>query len=294
MDFNAVLIATGVNGDPPGAALPDCDPLTLQSSVTNVFYAGKLVIPENAGDIPAMISAKHASESVDRFLQGVSLTLDRTVPNYGQTTTISSPSVQPQSAETVCNIKQTSSFHELSREEAISEAEACTLCYCRNCLACPVLGKYKETPKEYASEVLQNLNVIERLDSPVNKRMIYSCNLCHDCSSVCPSGIDMGEVFLFGRRMLHKKGKTRDAFYDYWLRDMEFQNTQAGLLKKQPGKENCAYLFFPGCQLAGILPGTLRRTYEYLCGILTNGIALKLGCCGAPADWAGMQIAHNR
>ncbi|GEM_PF-228582 len=277
LDFDAVLLATGTAGNPPGAALQDWNPLTLQSSVPNVFYAGKLVLAENAGDIRAMVSARQASESVDRFLQGVSLTLDRTIPNYGKATDISS-SPAP--------------VRELSREEAITEAANCTFCYCNNCLSCPLLGKYKETPKEYAAEVLQNLNVIERLDAPVNKRMIYSCNLCHDCSSVCPVGIDMGEVFLLGRRMLHKKGKTRDAIYDYWLRDMVFQNTEAGLLKKQPGKEECAYLFFPGCQLGGVLPDTLRRTYKYLCHVLAGGVALKLGCCGAPADWSGDEALY--
>jgi len=298
LNFNAVLLATGAAGNPPGAALRDWDPLTLQSSVPNVFFAGKLVLHEKAGDIYAMVSARHASESVDRFLQGVSLSSGRTAPNYGK-----AAAVQSQSAEAVCDPEcgavdscrdqpAASSVRDLSREEAMAEAAVCTFCYCKNCLSCPVLSKYKETPKEYAAEVLQNLNVIERLDAPVNKRIIYSCNICHDCSSVCPAGIDMGEVFLFGRRMLHKKGETRDAFYDYWLRDMSFQNTEAGLLRKQPGNENCAYLFFPGCQLGAILPGTLRRTYEYLCRVLSDGVALKLGCCGAPADWAGDEALY--
>jgi hypothetical protein len=46
-------------------------------------------------------------------------------------------------------------------------------------------------------------------------------------------------------------------------------------------------MFYPGCQLPATSPEYTARSYEYLLGRLEGGAGLMLGCCGAPADWAG-------
>ena len=49
---------------------------------------------------------------------------------------------------------------------------------------------------------------------------------------------------------------------------------------KSPG-----YLFFPGCQLSAFAPETVKKAWEFMRGEFDAGI--MLGCCGAPAVWAG-------
>jgi hypothetical protein len=46
-------------------------------------------------------------------------------------------------------------------------------------------------------------------------------------------------------------------------------------------------VFFPGCQLSASSPAEVERAYAYLRDTLTGGVGLMLGCCGAPAHWAG-------
>jgi Fe-S oxidoreductase len=47
------------------------------------------------------------------------------------------------------------------------------------------------------------------------------------------------------------------------------------------------YLFYPGCQLAASAPEHVEEAYAYLRERLPRSCGLMLGCCGAPADWAG-------
>jgi hypothetical protein len=46
-------------------------------------------------------------------------------------------------------------------------------------------------------------------------------------------------------------------------------------------------VFFPGCQLSGSDPQHVAAAYGYLQSNLSGGVGLWLGCCGAPAEWAG-------
>ena len=48
-------------------------------------------------------------------------------------------------------------------------------------------------------------------------------------------------------------------------------------------------IFYPGCQLSASSPRQVAKIYEYLRQNVSGGIGLVLGCCGAPAEWAGEQ-----
>ncbi len=77
------------------------------------------------------------------------------------------------------------------------------------------------------------------------------------------------------------------APHEFALMDMLFSNGDAFLSRLQPGKEQCRFVFFPGCQAAAVAPATVRAAYLDLCARLSGGVALMLGCCGAICDWAG-------
>ena len=37
------------------------------------------------------------------------------------------------------------------------------------------------------------------------------------------------------------------------------------------------------------MPEQVERVYAHLCATISGGVGLLLGCCGAPAQWAGRQ-----
>jgi len=121
-------------------------------------------------------------------------------------------------------------------------------------------------------------------------KMINSCSLCGLCEEVCPNGLNMGEICQEARRIMVKRGKMPPSAYDFALRDMAFSTGEKFVLNKhQPGFNVSRMVFFPGCQLSGSSPQYVRKIYKYLCEKIDGGVGLSLGCCGAPADWAGQE-----
>ena len=59
------------------------------------------------------------------------------------------------------------------------------------------------------------------------------------------------------------------------------------LSRHEPGTEESAWLYFPSCQLCATSPGEVLSSYRYLRERLSGGVGIMLGCCGAPACWAG-------
>jgi Fe-S oxidoreductase len=121
------------------------------------------------------------------------------------------------------------------------------------------------------------------------KRLIASCNVCGACGDRCPEGIDIGEFLLRSRRRLHREEDMPPAWHDFWLRDMAFASgEEAGLCRPAPGGGPNRYLYFPGCQMGASDPRYVSESYRW---ILRHepGTALLLGCCGAPAEWAGRE-----
>jgi Fe-S oxidoreductase len=100
----------------------------------------------------------------------------------------------------------------------------------------------------------------------------------------------MGEICQEARRMMVARGKMPPSTHDFALRDMKF-SAGAGfaLSRHQPGHAASRLVFYPGCQQAASSPQAVRKMYEYLCEKQDGGVGLMLGCCGAPANWAGQE-----
>jgi hypothetical protein len=109
--------------------------------------------------------------------------------------------------------------------------------------------------------------------------------MCGYCASVCPEGVNIGALLRVSRAERMNAGSYPEALHDFWMREMEFSAGEASLCAPPPGKTECGYVFFPGCQLGASNPEHVRGSYRLLnadgdCGVY-------LGCCGAPAWWAG-------
>ena len=169
-----------------------------------------------------------------------------------------------------------------SRDEAKAEAARCMQCVCDGCMtACELMTHYRKTPDKLATQVCSDSNTIPPLSNCELTRQTYSCNLCGRCADRCPEGIDLGALFQFSRADRWRQKKWVPGLHDYWLRALDFSGGEGFYASTQP----CKRLFFPGCQLAAVCPEHVLRAWRFLAGREQTGVIL--GCCGAPAIWAG-------
>ncbi len=169
-----------------------------------------------------------------------------------------------------------------SRDEAKAEAARCLQCVCDGCMTgCELMAHYRKSPNDLATQVCSDSNTIPPLSNCVLTRQTYSCNLCGRCADRCPEGIDLGALFRFSREDRWKQKKWVPGLHDYWLRALDFSGGEGFYASKAP----CERLFFPGCQLTASCPEHVLSAWRLLSAAAPTGIVL--GCCGAPAIWAG-------
>lgn len=293
-DFDAVYLDLG--GKPVvdlqlGLALtPDgyleISPVAFATSREKVFAGGSQRRgTEQYSPITSMADGRRAAISIDRFLQGVSLTANR--ENEGPYATSLYTNIE--GVEHKPGVSIPGPTGQFSRDEARQEAERCLQCECLECIkACDYLAHYRNYPKRYVREVYNNLSIVMGIHHA--NTMINTCKLCGLCEKVCPGKLNMGEIYKAARQKMVERGTMPESAHDFALRDMAYSNSEAfALVKHEPGLTSSAVLFFPGCQLGASLPERVKQVYAYLRSKLTGGVGLMLGCCGAPADWAGQQ-----
>jgi len=243
-----------------------------------VFAGGRIASP-----VWQAAQGRWAAATMDRFLQRVSQTAGRDKEGPFETRLFTS-------LEDVVSLPAVSAADPLagySRSEAQSEAQRCLQCECLECVkVCVYLEKFGAYPKKYAREVYNNLSIV--MGEHKANRLINSCSLCGLCQQVCPTDFAMQDLCLQARRTMVDKGKMPPSAHEFALLDMAFsQSERFALARHQPGRESSTHLFFPGCQLCASAPGQVEAVYAHLRSTLTGGVGLMLGCCGAPAHWAG-------
>jgi Fe-S oxidoreductase len=188
-----------------------------------------------------------------------------------------------------------------SEEEAKIEASRCLECQCDFCRSyCDLTDFYHKWPLRIRDEIMATtLPGSADVKATPAKRLLSTCNQCGLCKEVCPEEIDLGGLILEGRKSMHRQKKAPWVFHDFWLRDMEFANSERAALIMSPPrgeaaekttagmeKKGCGYAFFPGCQLGASDPELIGGAYRYLLKRQPD-TGLVLRCCGAPAEWAG-------
>ncbi len=291
--YDAVYISVGIDGmkalDSMAKEADDrlraMDPETLQIGKSTVFAGGSLR-RERAGRSPiaSIADGKTAAVSIDRLLQGASLIANREKAGaFASTLFTSTEGVEP---ATMVIAGGPGGY---TAEEALREAGRCLLCECRECVkACEYLAHYGSYPKRYVREVYNNLSIVMGIHRA--NKLINSCSLCGLCEQVCPGSLNMGDICREARQMMVRRGKMPPSTHDFALRDMEFSNSAACFLSRhQPGFTSSEAVFYPGCQLSASLPQYIPALYRFLSEKLDGGVGIILGCCGAPANWAGRE-----
>ena len=239
-----------------------------------------------SGVLDTAYAAKRAALTADRLAQNLDPTNTRGEEGACETRLYTDmDGVEP----SLCRIPSAAT---VTREQAMAEAPRCLQCQCDACIkGCAYLQHYKKFPRILTREIYNNVSIImgdHMMNKPIN-----ACSLCGQCTVTCPNGYDMGEICHIARQNMVSTGKMPLAPHEFALQDMLFSNNEAFLCRKQPGFDQCKYVFFPGCQASAVAPDTIFAAYRDLCTRLEGGVALILGCCGAICDWAGRYTMYD-
>ena len=297
-DHDAVLLALGpgvATAFAPTIRLSDngrieIDPESRATSHPKVFGGGYHgALGEVYSPVRSIYDGRRAAGSIDRFLQGASLTANRDSTAAATSCLYVNVDAHPP----VPPVEAANSIIGYTPDEAIAEAERCFPCNCLECTkACAYLAHYKTYPKRAVREIHNNLSIV--MGNRKANRMIDSCTLCGLCETVCPTDLAMGDVCLEARREMVDSGHMPASHHDFALRDMaDSRSHRSAFMRHQPGHDKSAYLFFPGCQLAASAPDQVQGLYLHLGAIVSGGVGLMMDCCGAPAHWAGRTALHD-
>ncbi|MTI58851.1 MAG: oxidoreductase [Firmicutes bacterium] len=216
IEADMIIIAIGQQGDIPfleskkGIELSrgnkvKVDEMTLQTDKENVFAGGDIAGRPLLA-IEAMAHGRKAAVSIDRYLKGEDLYLNR--EKEGTYETWLEKDIDPEEVSkkrVEMNMlpveERKGNFSEVelgfNEEEARSEAERCLQCECKLCMQeCEMLNDFCVYPKELFQRFLDG----EEIDPLIP----YSCNMCSQCTIVCPEEYKMKELFMDIRKQMIK------------------------------------------------------------------------------------------
>ncbi len=205
IDCDTVIFATGQLTE----TINDCsieqarngrftkDPLTLATSLKDVFVAG-----DCAGTVivvEAMASGRKAAKSVIRYLNNEELDSNRNFSEeVGNISKLNLPlpkdhvpqkrghTRQMMASERIKNFEECD--FGFSKEEAIAEASRCLKCECKKCMIeCIMLNDFTHYPGELFNQFMQ--------EKDMDPKIAYSCNMCDQCTLVCPEEYKFSELF---------------------------------------------------------------------------------------------------
>lgn len=285
-EYDAVFLGTGEWEKEIHA-----DPDTFQVGDSSIFAGGRLVSGSDSV-IHSVSTGRRAAISIDRYVGKVSLGASREREGVFDTLLqykVDAAEVSTRTKKTAAQAAGGSASDVYSRDEASAEAGRCLKCRCDLCIrGCSHMQRFKISPDSYIRQINHNERII--LGTHYANQMINSCTRCGLCREQCFLDIGMNEIIEETRISMVSKGKMPPSAHDFALRDMQFSNSSRfSMVKGLPkGSGANGYLFYPGCQLSATHSESIPGIYRHLEKIIPP-VGIYLGCCGAPADWAGRQ-----
>lgn len=235
--------------------------------------------------ITDVFQGRQAAVSMDRFLQGASLTADRKWFLHGQTNLYTNTSaVTP-----VARLLPDAANGCFSLDKAREEAGRCIDCQCLECVHhCTYLREFGSYPRTYIRNIYNNSAIVRGVHQA--NTLINSCSLCRQCEKLCPTGFSMADICLGERRVMVAEERMPSSAHWFALEEMRSAH-EGSLLRHAPEEVHSTRIFYPGCQLAGIRPEQTLALYDMLLA-QDSQTGIWLDCCGAPAKWAGQEDAY--
>ncbi len=171
-------------------------------------------------------------------------------------------------------------------ERLLLTSEDCSRCGI--CIgSCELLGSLGLHPGEIARTITED----EVHDDTI--AAVQRCDLCGLCGQHCESGIDLSEMMLAARTMLHLQGKLPVQDYEVALVDRDWNifslyRATYAVDYTDLKRERYKTLFLPGCSLGSFAPELTRAAYAWL---LSQGIDAGFSelCCGEPLCNMGLK-----
>lgn len=274
------------------AGAEEADPATLAWNREKIFIGGFSATRGKRCFIDDVADGRRAATSMDRLMQGASLTAERRREGPFETRLFTSlRDVEPAPQDpAIAEASATGDVAVLQGEQVSGEAARCIQCQCLECVkVCAYLEKFKAFPKVYARQIYNNEAIVKGTHQ--SNTMINSCSLCGLCEVVCPEDFSMADLCLTSRRGMVDENRMPPSAQDFALTEMRSSLDDAYFLARHaPDKQTSNWLFFPGCQLSGMGPDKVMASWNYLRDTLTDGdagVGIFLGCCGIPAHWGG-------
>lgn len=286
MGFDVVFVATGKSGEDFGlmeAENSDGHKHVLLDGDTAWFAGGALIGEE---DVYALAGGLYMGLILDAYIKTGNL-------NYADDIMSTNIIIDEKKITDKESIMPADDVY--SKEEMHTEASRCLQCQCNFCRTYEDLTAFTDKwPLRIKDEVFAtSLEGASEVKATPAKRLVSTTNFTGNVKAVCPKDIDMDGLILAGKQKMHRLEKTPWVFHDFWLRDMDFSDSEnASIVKNNRGAAKSDYAFFPGCQLGASLPELVDKSYEYLLG-KNPDTGLMLRCCGAPAEWSGSYDKHD-
>lgn len=262
------------------ARLNGPDRQTFALAEPGLFTGGLSPVDHPYRLITDVSQGREAAVSIDRFLQGASLTASRVPLRHGRTDLFT----ETKDIVAVDRVMPAGSDG-FTPEEAVKEAGRCLDCQCLECVRhCAYLAEYKAYPKTYVRRVYNNSAIVKGIHQA--NRFINSCSLCRQCETLCPKDFSMADLCRDAREQMVRENRMPPSAHWFALEEMRAAIGEGSLTRHAPGEATSTFLFFPGCQLAGIRPEQTLSLYDRL-RQLEGATGIWLDCCGAPAHWAG-------
>lgn len=258
------------------------DPVTCETGISGVFAGGDAVSGP-ATVIEALALGRRAAESAHRFMVGEDLRSGRSVPIPPRLLWGLDVSDEERRDRVRQPVMLTPYVEPMTEEEVVAEGERCLDCECGLCVQdCEFLAAACDSPKDLARQVL------DKFEDPETLKMMYSCNICSLCETVCPEDLDTGKMLLEARREAVRRGlgplPVHKSIISYFNAGV---SKPFSLFRNQPGRQRSKRLFFTGCALPAVAPAHSRTIYEELRRHYP-GTGVMMYCCGAPVQLLGM------
>lgn len=272
------------------------DPVTLQTNIEKVFAAGDAT-GRSVIAVAAMAEGRKAADSIDRYLSGTDLYDNREFEGAYETkleTEIPSDDTNPPRVHThmLSPAERVLSFAEADRgfdeEQARQEASRCLACECKLCMKeCEMLNDFAGCP----GELFQN--IVEK-GGQVDPLIPFSCNMCLQCTLVCPKEFRMMDRFMDLRIRMVRDNNGKSPIKGHKAIDVHqalgfssfFNTGVAG------GDGKTRRVFIPGCSLPSYNPELVSKVLAHLQERLP-GTGAILKCCGKPTKALGQVEAFK-
>lgn len=298
LDVNSVIFAVGQATDGAFASGLETgrggrfvvDDVTLQTSEKNIVVAGD-ASGHSVIAIEAMAEGRKAAKTLLRHFDGEDVLVDRDGERaYDSQLETEPPTEYNRRERAAASVRAADErvldFSEynygLTEEQARAEGQGCFQCECLKCVKeCEMLSEFSECPKQLFRDFMAEPEAIDPI-------VPYSCNMCKQCTIVCPKEFDIQGAFGSMRSEFVKQndGKSPMKGHNviYMHQKMGFSRTFNTTVASPDGETT--RVFIPGCSLPSHNPQAVGAIYGHLQDKLGNTGAI-LKCCGKPTKAIG-------